>query len=370
MALLNLNLPARVYLPLCDTNPDGGAGVLSLAGQSPRPQEHHVVRFPPQEAALLNSRDRVPYLVYVEVLYCENSQTAPLPEKLALASKSPDDAPSTSGEDERTSRVMGGVSGGDGGASTPVRRDSDGASSRSRNPSEVETDGGATPTADAAANPFSSELRDESPTEAAADSGEALKQGYVSVSDIRRNLVRVLRAPSFGDSKDMSAVAFKEPWLHKVERIRRSSPYGHLPNWHLVPVIIKSGDDLRQELLGSQLMSAFRGAWAAEKVALWIRPLQILVASHDGGLIEVVGSAVSIHQIKQTSETLMDYFLAEFGPATSERFLAAQRNFAQSLAGYSLFCYFAQVKDRHNRFVPRVIAGWGSATAALSPLNS
>lgn len=33
-----------------------------------------------------------------------------------------------------------------------------------------------------------------------------------------------------------------------------SSPYGHLPNWRLLSVIVKSGDDLRQELMATQLL--------------------------------------------------------------------------------------------------------------------
>eukprot|EP00037_Helgoeca_nana_P025453 m.278604 g.278604 ORF g.278604 m.278604 type:complete len:831 (+) comp26952_c0_seq1:557-3049(+) len=343
LALLNLNLPARVYLPLCDTLGDGSRGVLSPAGHSPKPKDHHVVRFPPQEAALLNSRDRVPYLVYVEVLDCENSQTAPLPDKLTLISQAAEveSAPSA----DETPSATGAAEG------PPF----DSARGCPKTPDNLDIEVGTTPigvTADQLAVEIASLVlaaaAEGTPTKAAADSGEAVKQGFVSVADIRRNLVRAVRAPSYDDAKDPSALAFKEPWLDKLERIRRSSPYGHLPNWHLVPVIIKSGDDLRQELLGSQLMSAFRGAWVTEKVAPWIRPLQILVASHDGGLIEVVGSAVSIHQIKRTADTLLDYFLTEFGPVTSERFLVAQRNFAQSLAGYSLFCYFAQVKDRHN----------------------
>ena len=54
--------------------------------------------------------------------------------------------------------------------------------------------------------------------------------------------------------EDPSASAMSEPWEEKLIRIRESSPYGRLPGWRLLPVIIKTGDDLRQELLAYQLL--------------------------------------------------------------------------------------------------------------------
>ena len=42
-------------------------------------------------------------------------------------------------------------------------------------------------------------------------------------------------------------------------------------------------------------------------------------------MIEVVGSAVSIHQTKkQAGDTLLNYFYQQFGPPSSEGFLTAQ----------------------------------------------
>lgn len=45
---------------------------------------------------------------------------------------------------------------------------------------------------------------------------------------------------------------------------------------------------------------------------------------------------------------LFDYFRKNFGNVKSKTFLKAQKNFADSLAGYSLVCYILQIKDRHN----------------------
>ena len=43
--------------------------------------------------------------------------------------------------------------------------------------------------------------------------------------------------------------------------------------------------------------------------------------------------------------TLRDIFVAQFAPDTkSPRYRAAQRRFTESMAGYSLVCYFLQIK--------------------------
>ena len=64
LSMMNLNLPARVWLPIHDTI------------------HHHVVRIPHTQAVVLNSKEKAPYLVYVEVLECENTHTAPIPGKI------------------------------------------------------------------------------------------------------------------------------------------------------------------------------------------------------------------------------------------------------------------------------------------------
>jgi len=46
--------------------------------------------------------------------------------------------------------------------------------------------------------------------------------------------------------------------------------------------------------------------------------------------------------------TLFDHFKNTYGDPSSAKFARAQRNFAKSLAGYSIVTYLLQIKDRHN----------------------
>ncbi len=65
---------------------------------------------------------------------------------------------------------------------------------------------------------------------------------------------------------------FKISSVLQVRRIRESSPYGHLQHWRLLPVIVKCGDDLRQELLAYQLLQMLRNIWQEEHLPLRVRP--------------------------------------------------------------------------------------------------
>ena len=61
------------------------------------------------------------------------------------------------------------------------------------------------------------------------------------------------------DPEDPSAVALKEPWQEKV--VREGFPCGHLPSGRLLSVMVKCGDDLRQELLAFQALKQLQSIW-------------------------------------------------------------------------------------------------------------
>lgn len=140
-------------------------------------------------------------------------------------------------------------------------------------------------------------------------------------------------------------------WKNRVDRVRSCSPFGHLPNWSMSSVIMKYGDDLRQEQLASQLLMTFKRVWDDAKLPLWLNTYEILVTSANSGIIETVSDSISLHNIKKNTPnftTLLYFFVDLFGEVSTENFKSAQRNFVESLAAYSIVCYILQIKDRHN----------------------
>ncbi|XP_075032321.1 phosphatidylinositol 4-kinase beta isoform X2 [Calonectris borealis] len=319
LSLLNHKLPARAWLPT--------AGF-----------DHHVVRVPHTQAVVLNSKDKAPYLIYVEVLECDNFDTANvparIPENRIRSTRSAENLPECGiTHEQRTSSFT-----------TVPNYDNDDEAWSVDDIVELQVE---LPEIHTNSCDNISQFSVDSIT-----SQESREPVFIAAGDIRRRLSEQLAhtPTSFKrDPEDPSAVALKEPWQEKVRRIREGSPYGHLPSWRLLSVIVKCGDDLRQELLAFQVLKQLQSIWEQERVPLWIKPYKILVISADSGMIEPVVNAVSIHQIKKQSLlSLLDYFLQEHGNYNTESFLTAQRNFVQSCAGYCLVCYLLQVKDRHN----------------------
>jgi phosphatidylinositol 4-kinase len=167
-------------------------------------------------------------------------------------------------------------------------------------------------------------------------------------------------------SNDMKVAGLSylgEDWITKKNRIRKESKFGHLENWDLFSMIAKTGDDLAQEAFACQLIHLMANIWYQDKVKVWVKRMKILVTSINTGLVETITNAVSVHSIKKALEkdmlehnevpiggvvSLKDHFRRLFGDESSSKYKIAQENFSVSLAAYSVICYILQIKDRHN----------------------
>lgn len=324
LSMLNLNLPARVWLPI----------------QASDSSAHHVVRVPPQAASVLNSKDKAPYIIYVEVVGVADLATSSVPSKIVNSLRH------VKSEEQLEVETL------------PRAQMHDSVSLASFNwigmPDEVECWSQEDDEISAQYQTVRKIKDRDTISQMSAESTDSREPVFVAAGDIRRRLSESINAPKAKtgfkrDPEDPSASVLKEPWEDKVRRIQESSPYGHLASWQLHSVIVKCGDDLRQELLAYQYLSLLRKIWAEERVPLYVRPYRITVLSNDSGFIEPILNTVSLHQVKKHSKmSLLNYFLQEFGANNSEEFLTAQRNFVQSCAAYCVVSYLIQVKDRHN----------------------
>lgn len=142
-------------------------------------------------------------------------------------------------------------------------------------------------------------------------------------------------------------------------QIRMASPFARVPSWRCRSVILKTGDDCRQELFALQLIRLFQLAFEAEGLPLWLHLYKVLPTGSRAAMIEVLPNAVSVHGIKRClpqDASLAEHFFKMFPPG-SEQCEQAQREFARSLAAYSIVCYILQVKDRHNANIMLDTAG-------------
>lgn len=81
---------------------------------------------------------------------------------------------------------------------------------------------------------------------------------------------------------------FGPDWETRKKLLREASPVGHLQGWgiflHLtirsygidvISIVVKGGDDLRQEQLAMQLIKLFSDIFRAENLPLWVNPYMV-----------------------------------------------------------------------------------------------
>jgi phosphatidylinositol 4-kinase len=295
-------------------------------------ETHHVIlRFVADEAVVLNSRDRAPYLVYIEVLQSE-SVTCGDPNLYRV------------GEQYMTAL-----------RNNALWDDS-------------VTAEDSVPTMDSIVFPSEAPRPRDQPSE---DKTRDLQNRHVKEipEELKRQLESALKeekenpelaagdGPLSGGPGAINSIAHidtplvrSELFKDRTERIRKKSPYGHLPGWCLKSMIVKVGDDCRQEYLALQLIGVFHYIFTQAGLPNWVLPYKILILNDTSCLIETILDAASLHQIKKANNciSLSQLFVKRYGPANSPRHSEAVKQFMHSLAGYSIVCYLLQIKDRHN----------------------
>ncbi|XP_030820957.1 phosphatidylinositol 4-kinase beta [Camarhynchus parvulus] len=313
LSLLNHKLPERAWLPTAAF-------------------EHHVVRVPHSQAVVLNSKDKAPYLIYVEVLECDNFDTASvparIPENRIRSTRSAENLPECGmGPEHRA-----------GSFSTVPNYDNDDEAwsvddigelqvelpemhtNSCDNISQFSVD---SITSQESREPvfiaagdirilaksgnFLTQTRHFRPNALSQNAGIPCANRSLRRRKISWNFMILMGFDSFdviltgfscdfmdfyevlmgwdgvettpGDSQRLSRPEapgtiplfpfsrfFPVFPVFSPRRIREASPYGHLPSWRLLSVIVKCGDDLRQELLAFQVLKQLQWIWEQERV--------------------------------------------------------------------------------------------------------
>ena len=149
-------------------------------------------------------------------------------------------------------------------------------------------------------------------------------------------------------NENIDVKKFFKPWSETEKHIREESRFTIFKSLSIISFIIKANDDLRQEAMTMQLIKKYDELFKKENIPLRLHPYEIIVTSNSGGLIEFINDTISFDALKkkllENDLTFTEFFERYFG----DDFEEGQKNFTESLAGYSLVCYLLSIKDRHN----------------------
>ena len=94
-----------------------------------------------------------------------------------------------------------------------------------------------------------------------------------------------------------------------------------------------------------QIIKRFSQIFNDAEIPLKLRPYEILITSPTSGLIEFIPNTISIDGLKKKiqPENSLNVFFRNFFISNFEE---AQKNFAESMAAYSILQYTLGLKDR------------------------
>lgn len=115
-------------------------------------------------------------------------------------------------------------------------------------------------------------------------------------------------------------------------------------------VIVKTGDDLRQDQLIIMMIQLMDGLLKRAALDLCLTPYSILATSTSSGLVEFVEGSIPISQIlSQYNNSIMAFFQSTAGKKNAKYDVKPDvlSTYVRSCAGYCVITYLLGVGDRH-----------------------
>ena len=138
---------------------------------------------------------------------------------------------------------------------------------------------------------------------------------------------------------------FGEPVEKINEKIKEKSKFKNFKTYKIKNFIAKANDDLKQEMFALQMIKKFQEILS--QIGIFVKSYEIITTSENSGLMDFLSNTNSIDGILKSIPSkwkLNQFFRNYFKKNLKE----AQKNFAESLAGFCIVSYFLQIKDRHN----------------------
>jgi hypothetical protein len=114
---------------------------------------------------------------------------------------------------------------------------------------------------------------------------------------------------------------FGKPWEQKKLEYKKTSYFRKFESHRLRNVVVKGGDDLRQEIICMQLIYKMEEIMRQANLPVFIKPYEIIVLSENSGILEFVSNSKSIDDMKKSREdgfrNIADFFAEIF--TTEER---------------------------------------------------
>ena len=110
-------------------------------------------------------------------------------------------------------------------------------------------------------------------------------------------------------------------------------------------IIFKKGDDLRQDMLISQMIKFMNDCLSANNLDLCLSPYHVLATGIDTGFVELIQNSLTVSAILKQFGSIQEYFKKSNpnGICTPD----VVKTYIKSCAGYCIITYLLGIGDRH-----------------------
>ena len=135
---------------------------------------------------------------------------------------------------------------------------------------------------------------------------------------------------------------------HRISlQMRSTNRKGELTSYK---VIVKTGDDLRQDQLVIMMIQLMDGLLKRGTLDLCLRPYSIIAMSPSSGLVEFVDNSMPISQVLANYNNSIMQFFRTHAPKSGAKYNVRPEvisTYVRSCAGYCVITYILGVGDRH-----------------------